>query len=316
MTGPVLGVGRRGVCHHGTVRSRYAVPLGALAAVAVGIGYSAGVELRWFRLRRLEVPILPPGDRSLRVLHISDAHLVPRQHRKVAWLRSLATLEPDLVVNTGDSISHREAVPALRRALEPLLAVPGVFVYGSNDYYAPLLKNPARYLYQPPGSRLTSDMKELPWRELGAELTAAGWIDLTQRTARLRVGGLDVQVGGIDDSHIRRDRYDEIAGTADPSADLRLGMMHSPEPRNLDRFAAEGYDLVFAGHTHGGQVRLPGYGAVVTNCGIDPHRSRGLSRHGPACLHVSAGLGTSPYAPFRFACPPEATLLTLVPRIR
>ena len=90
----------------------------------------------------------------------------------------------------------------------------------------------------------------------------------------------------------------------------------------MDRFVADGFDLLLAGHTHGGQVCLPGYGTLVTNCGIDRDRARGLHQHpsgpGPrqrAYLHVSAGLGTSPYAPVRFSCRPEATLLTLVPRI-
>ena len=71
------------------------------------------------------------------------------------------------------------------------------------------------------------------------------------------------------DSHIRRDRYDAIAGPADPAADLRLGVLHSPEPAVLDRFAADGFDLLLAGHTHGGQVCLPWLGTLVTNCGID-----------------------------------------------
>ena len=81
----------------------------------------------------------------------------------------------------------------------------------------------------------------------------------------------------------------------------------------LDRFAADGYQLVMAGHTHGGQLCLPFKGAVVTNCDIDPSRAKGPSRWGADMqLHVSAGLGTSPYAPYRFCCRPEATLLTLV----
>jgi predicted MPP superfamily phosphohydrolase len=152
-------------------------------------------------------------------------------------------------------------------------------------------------------------------------MVAAGWQDANNRRGRVKVGDLDVEVGGVHDSHIRRDRYDAIAGPADPAADLRLAVMHSPEPQIMDAFAADGYDLLLAGHTHGGQVCLPGYGTLVTNCGIDPERAQGLHRH-PAegrpdrpWLHVSAGLGTSPWAPFRFACRPEASLLTLVPRI-
>src|SRR5205823_1144688 len=116
---------------------------------------------------------------------------------------------------------------------------------------------------------------------------------------------------------LKRDKYASIAGAPPADAQLRLGATHSPEPRVLDAFADDGYDLVMAGHTHGGQLRLPGYGALVTNCELDRSRARGASTWGEHMrLHVSAGLGTSPYAPVRFACPPEATLLTLVPRSR
>jgi predicted MPP superfamily phosphohydrolase len=81
----------------------------------------------------------------------------------------------------------------------------------------------------------------------------------------------------------------------------------------LDRFAADGYQLVMAGHTHGGQLCLPFYGAIVTNCDLDRSRAKGASQWGAHMqLHVSAGIGTSPYYPIRFFCRPEATLLTLV----
>jgi predicted MPP superfamily phosphohydrolase len=117
----------------------------------------------------------------------------------------------------------------------------------------------------------------------------------------------------VDDPHLKRDRYETIAGPADPTANLRLGLTHSPEPRVLDRFAADGYQLVMAGHTHGGQLCLPFYGAIVTNCDLDRSRAKGPSRWGAnMALHVSAGVGTSPFAPLRFCCRPEATLLTLV----
>jgi uncharacterized protein len=227
---------------------------------------------------------------------------------------ALDSLEPDLVVNTGDSISHPDAIPAFMDALGPLLDRPGVFVYGSNDLFGPHWKNPARYLWRTSRTDYKRKVPDLPYRELGAAMTAGGWLDLNNAKARMKVGGLDVEIGGIDDSHINRDRYETVAGRVDPAADLHLGVMHSPEPRNLDRFADDGYSLLLAGHTHGGQICVPLYGALVTNCGIEAARVKGLHRHGSAWLHVSAGLGTSPTAPVRFCCPPEASLLTLVAR--
>ena len=237
----------------------------------------------------------------------------------MSWIRSLDGLDPDLVVNTGDSIAHAEAVQPLLDALGPLLDRPGVFVYGSNDIWAPIPHNPLRYFRGP--SKHRRDVPELPWAELGAGLAAGGWLDMNNARGRIKAGNLDIEVGGVHDSHIKRDRYEEIAGPTDPSADLRLGVLHSPEPRVMDQFVADGYDLLLAGHTHGGQVCLPGVGTLVTNCGIDRDRASGLSRHplqgdqDRPWLHVSAGLGTSPWAPVRFSCRPEASLLTLVPRI-
>ena len=78
----------------------------------------------------------------------------------------------------------------------------------------------------------------------------------------------------------------------------------------LDGFAGDGYDLVLAGHTHGGQLRLPPYGAIVTNCGIDRSRARGASRWGVHMwLHVSAGLGTAPTAPVRSQRPASENVM-------
>lgn len=236
----------------------------------------------------------------------------------MSWIRSLDALDPHLVVNTGDSLAHRKSVPFFLDSLGPLLERPGVFVYGSNDLYAPTPKNPARYLWRTSAREHRSNIPNLPWEKLRDGMVSAGWLDANNRRGRISVRGLDIAVAGVHDSHVRRDRYDLVAGRADPAADLRLGVMHSPEPRVLDRFAADGYDLLLAGHTHGGQLCLPVYGTLVTNCGIDRIRARGLHRYpdGPdgSWLHVSAGLGTSPWAPFRFACRPEATLLTLVAR--
>ena len=286
---------------------------GATVLGAAGVGYAAGLERRHWTLREATVPVLPVGQPPLRLLHISDLHMTPGQLSKQRWVAALADLQPDLVVNTGDNLAHLRAVPAVLNALAPLLARPGVFVFGSNDYYAPKPKNPARYLTRKRGKYVRG--APLPWADLRAAFVEHGWNDLTHTRRELRISGRRIAVAGVDDPHLRRDRYDRVAGRAHPAVELRLGLTHSPEPRVLDRFAADGYDLVLAGHTHGGQLRLPGYGAIVTNCGLDRSRARGVSRWGAhTWLHVSAGLGTSPYAPVRFACPPEASLLTLVPR--
>jgi predicted MPP superfamily phosphohydrolase len=290
----------------------------AAAAGALGLGYVTVIERNWFALRRYDVPVLPAGAEPLRVLHISDVHLTPGRHRLLSWIRSLDALDPHLVVNTGDSISHPDAVQPLLDALGPLLDRPGVFVYGSNDLYSPTPKNPARYLWRTSADDHKRNTPDLPWAELGNGLEAAGWLNANNRRGRIKAGDLDIEVAGVHDSHINRDRYDRIAGRADPAADLRLGVLHSPEPAVLDRFTDDGFDLLLAGHTHGGQLRLPFVGALVTNCGIERSRASGLHHHpvaGDAWLHVSAGLGTSPYTPVRFWCRPEATLLTLTPRI-
>ncbi|MQA05774.1 MAG: metallophosphoesterase [Streptosporangiales bacterium] len=291
------------------------IPLAVLGVGAATVAYATVIERNAFRLRHLEMPVLAPGTHPLKVLHISDAHLTPNQLRKIAWLHDLAELKPDLVINTGDSISHPEALPAFRYAIDPLLDLPGAFVFGSNDRYAPKLKNPLRYLL-PTDREQVEPVRQptLPWRELGEAMTARGWLDLNNRRGTLHIGEHTLQLAGVDDSHIGLDRYDDVAGAVDDTATAHLGVLHSPEPAVLDRFATDGYQALFAGHTHGGQVCVPGYGALVSNCGLEPARAKGLSRHHSAWLHVSAGLGTSPYAPFRFACPPEASLVTLTPR--
>ena len=295
--------------------------IGAGATLGTGLAAYAVWESRAFTLRCATMPVLPAGAKPLRVLHLSDIHMTPSQSRKQEWVRTLADLEPDLVVNTGDNLAHLEALPPVLDALGPLLDVPGVFVLGSNDYYAPTMRNPLKYLLPDDGARNTHTAK-LPWQELKDAYAGAGWLDLTNRRVSSTVGELTIAWAGVDDPHLEYDDLLAVGGPADPSADVRIGVAHAPYLRVLDQYAADGYEAIFAGHTHGGQVCMPLIGALVTNCDLEPARAKGLHRHpadsrpedlGSSWLHVSAGLGTSPYAPFRVACRPEATLLTLTP---
>src|SRR5688572_22029477 len=118
--------------------ARAAAVAGAGGAAAVG--YGAFYERTAYTLRKLEVPLLAAGSRPMRLLHVSDLHTTPNQRGKFAWLAELARLVPDLVVLTGDVISHPDAREPTLRALEPLFAFPGLFVPGNNDYYIPTLK--------------------------------------------------------------------------------------------------------------------------------------------------------------------------------
>lgn len=294
--------------------------LGALAGVAT-LGYAAA-EARAYTLRRVVLPLLPPGHTPLRVLHLSDIHMTPDQTRKQDWVRSLASLQPDLVINTGDNLAHMDAVPLVLDTLGPLLDVPGVFVFGSNDYFAPSPRNPLRYLLPDDGTRATAN-PSLPWQTLRAGFDDAGWLDLTNTSGVLEVGGTSLGFVGVDDPHLSYDDLPAVAGPAPEDVDVRLAVAHAPYLRVLDQFAADGYDAIIAGHTHGGQVCVPFLGALTTNCDLDNARAKGLHRHpadsspgdtGSSWLHVSAGLGTNPYTRIRFACRPEATLLTLTTR--
>jgi predicted MPP superfamily phosphohydrolase len=151
----------------------------------------------------------------------------------------------------------------------------------------------------------------------------SSWTDLTNTQDQLTVGDTTIAFVGVDDPHLAYDDLTAVAGPAPADVDVRIGVAHAPYLRVLDQYARDGYDITFAGHTHGGQVCLPFKGAIVTNCDLDTGRAKGLHRH-PAdsrpgdpdssWLHVSAGAGTSPYAPVRLFCRPEATLLTLLPK--
>ena len=272
--------------------------------------------------RRVEVPVLPPGHRPLRVLHVSDLHLTPGQRASRRGCAALADLEPDLVVNTGDNLAHRDAVARGASTRSGRCSTcPACSCSAPTTTTRRSLKNPLRYLLPDDGKRNTAHA-ELPWRDLRAAFERRGWLDLTNRRTRSTVGGHDDRVRRA--STTRTSSYDDldaVAGPADADADLRIGVTHAPYPRVLDPFAADGYDA----DPRRPHPRRPAVPARLRRAGHQlrprPARPRActgtalpVGRPGVSWLHVSAGLGTSPYAPVRFGCRPEATLLTLVPR--
>lgn len=298
--------------------------LGAVGAVAVGSAvWGIAIERYLFTLRRHDLHILPEGSSPVKILHISDAHMAPWQHRKQEWIASLAALKPDLIINTGDNLGHEEGLRGLRRAFAPLRGIPGLYVHGSNDHTAPSPRNPLKYFTGPSRIKVTAEPLDTQALDayLGEEL---GWTHLNNAVTSIAAAGLRIDAFGVSDAHRGWDRIDavpdqleELRGALSGEADVTIGVTHAPYRRILDAFTGFGADAIFAGHTHGGQVRVPGLGALVANCDMPLRQARGLSEWSSAGrtipLNVSAGLGHSIYAPVRFACRPEATLITLLP---
>ena len=298
--------------------------LGGLVAAGAGVfAYASLIERNAFTVREESVEVLPRGSTPVRVLHLSDLHLAPWQRRKIAWIRSLADANPDLIVATGDFLGHDGAVPAVREALSAFAGVPGVFVHGSNDYFGPHLPNPFTYLWRP--STIDTTRSPLDTAGLEAVYSDLCWLNLNNAASELTLNGSRVLFAGTDDPHLDLDKLsvvttavESVIESSTAPVDAFIGITHAPYRRVLDSLTTVGTDVIFAGHTHGGQVCIPFVGALTTNSDLPAKYARGLStwNHGgrTSRLNVSAGIGTSIFAPVRFACPPEAVLVTLLPR--
>ena len=266
-----------------------------------------------YQLREIVLPILPKGSPELRVLHFSDLHLTPRRKREVADVRSWANLKPDLAIGTGDFLGHADAINVALYALEPLFVTPGMYVFGSNDYYGPRFKNPISYLKKDVVKRILGN--KLDTIAFDEQLQARGWKNLNTSKVKLKIKGVLIEARGTDDAHLNLDDYAQVSGLRDKEVDLSIGITHAPYRRILDSMASDRLDLILAGHTHGGQIRLPWFGetrSLTTNCDLPNWRSRGLTRVGnEPYLNVSAGMGVNLFTPIRFLCPPESTLLHL-----
>jgi predicted MPP superfamily phosphohydrolase len=280
-----------------------------ILAVILGAGslcvvYGVSVERFRFRIRRYDLPILPAtGPPLLTILHLSDLHFVRRDERKARFLASLP--DADLTVVTGDFLGEPEAVETVVAAVRATKGRLGSwFVLGSNDYFVPRRRNYVSY-FRRRWRRRRGVWGRAP--ALVAQLRHEGWRDLTNTRASVELDGLPVEVLGLDDAHLKW--HDLRVAPRQAPERFGVAVMHSPD--SAPESAALGYDLLVAGHTHGGQVRLPLVGALVTNSSMPSRLAAGLIRMGGAVLHTSPGLGTSKYAPFRFWCRPEATFLTL-----
>jgi len=281
----------------------------AAAVSAAGIGCIVWglIEAKLFRTALYQLPVLPKGASPIEILQLSDLHLRTDFKKLTRFVRSLGAETYDFVLATGDLLGEPGAVDVCASILNSLAARHGRFVvFGSSDYFAPTFKNYMDYFL----GRRRHGTKKNPTEHFLRQLTAAGWTDLTNRTTFTEGGGLVIQWTGMDDPYLKRDDRSVLVRGA--SAEVAICVVHDPAPY-LDT-AHAGFDLQVSGHTHGGQVRFPFVGAVVTNSSLPRQLARGPSKVDGSWLFVTPGLGTGRFAPFRFMCRPEASILRLVAR--
>ena len=261
--------------------------LGGITGLAVGWGL---VEAGWPRLRELDltVPGLPPELDGLRIVHLSDFHLgVPSPGQgavaqAIAWT---VRRKPDLVVITGDLLTHPRGEPLLR-AFVKWLPKPVVAVLGNHDLG--ISRDP---------QAVRSDLHELEPATL-----------LRDEGTMLELRGRQVWIAGVDPRMIVRGRPKVDPNSLAKEADFRILLCHYP--RVIDSLERGRFDLVLAGHMHDGQIALPYPGGKVRFAHLSARYPRGVYRTKAGVMHVSPGLGTT-FVPFRFAARPEATELRL-----
>lgn len=282
----------------------------SLLAAGLGAGLAgAGYALTEPHLYRLTTRVLElaAGPR-LTVLHLSDTHMTSRSRGLVRWLERLPEKlqgVPDLVLATGDLIQEDGGIDPLVGAFSGIEARLGrYYVLGSHDYYQSSFQSYTKYWT---GRRDQIGAAPADTRRLEEGLQAKGWISLQNRTELVECEQGRIRLAGLDDPYLNRHSTKHIL--REPSDALAIGLVHCPDV--VSDWLLNSFDLVLAGHTHGGQVRLPLLGAVVTNCSLPTALASGAHRIGSGWLHVSPGLGSGRFSPIRFNCRPEATLLKL-----
>ena len=278
--------------------------LTALGAVAVG-AYGVFIEPYRLRVRRLRLPVssIRATDSVIRILHVTDLHLRAGDRRRVRMLQRLASLEPDLLLLTGDLIhGGRDPTAELETAiaaLAPIHARYGTYaVLGNHDHVRRhRLKG---WLGQP--------LRFSDTTPLVRTLEAHGIRVLTNAHANVTVRGQPLTLVGVDDPFYWLDVIRRATAGA-PRDTTRLLLAHSPDiVSSLD---SERFDLILCGHTHGGQVRLAESIVWHTNTRVPLPRNAGLMRVGPHLVYCSAGVGVS-VLPLRLNCPPEVGWIELV----
>ncbi|MCY4618198.1 MAG: metallophosphoesterase [Chloroflexi bacterium] len=285
--------------------------LGALGVVATLYAWweSTAVEVTE---RRLVLPDLPPGLEGLRILHISDTHFPASGDSVGRFLERIWHLDYDLICCTGDYVETSAGWDSAGDALTQLTAPLGVYAtLGAHDYCQPVRSFDEWVSFN--ADRLMGSPRRFvnpaPFVE---RLEEAGIVVLRNEWRSLEIGGELVRIGGAGDDSVRMARLD--AATPPPGG-FSIMLTHAPDAALRLRMPRDGGpSLVLCGHTHGGQIRVPGWGAPLRHSRlVSREQTSGVFEVSGAQVVVSQGFGTA-HVPLRFACRPEIGLITLTNR--
>jgi hypothetical protein len=281
-----------------------------LLIVLLGLGvYALYVETHMFRVTRAHMRSPRTLGADLAILHISDTHFRPGDTAKLNFLRRLHETPVDLVVVTGDIIEQNEGIDLCREALRGFRARLGVYaVFGAHDHWDTRLWNVVRDL------SLGGYRRGRPndFDRLKRELEGVGVVCLQNESRRMTVptphGETELWLIGVDDLFAGLEDFDRALEGV-PERGFRILLTHAVEsPEDL---AARGFDAVFAGHSHGGQVRLPFVGPLITRSSLRREFASGVFVVAGVPFHINNGVGGGRWTNFRFLCPPEVTYIRL-----
>ncbi|MBI5116235.1 metallophosphoesterase [Candidatus Poribacteria bacterium] len=285
----------------------FTVILVALVALAI---YALFIETRRFRAVCVEMKAGRDFGGKLRILHISDFHFREGDEAKLAFLRSLHSTPVDMVVATGDMIEADSGIAYCVEALRGFKASVGVFaVFGAHDRWDTRFWNVVLDL------SIGGYRKGMPndFERLRRELERIGVVCLENESRRVQLpeslGGAELWMIGVGDLFAGLGDFGK-ALTGVPKDVFRILITHAIE--QPEEMAAYKFDAVFAGHSHGGQVRLPFIGAIITRSSLQRQFASGVFEIENTPFHINNGIGTGKWTEFRFLCPPEASYVELM----
>lgn len=284
------------------IESAVVAGLGAAGAVAA---YSWYFEPNRFVQRKYHVQVPASVRKDLRILHLSDFHFFAGMETRKHFLHTLAPEPADLIFMTGDFIDYDSGIDLCLQALEPFTARFGKFaVLGNHDFFWLAPKNMLHATGRIPlEKRNPNDVDRLV-----SGLEAQGIHVLRNRRMEINADGLALTLAGVDDPYLE---LDDIPATFAGYEKQHPCLMLAHAPERYQELAAHKVDMVFSGHTHGGQIRIPGVGALITRTEAPRSFADGFTPYENTLFYTTRGLGSSKITRPRLFCSPEVSWFTL-----